>query len=72
MAAARQGPGGAAGGDGMASGSSTDSLLVPHLKYQLPSEPHMYVDLVDDEDVQLMFDEARPAPRPPRLRPNLP
>lgn len=30
-----------------------------HLKYQLPSEPRMYVDLVDDEDVQLMFDEVR-------------
>jgi len=62
-------------GDGMASGSSTDSALVPHLKYQLPSEPHMYVDLVDDEDVVLMFDEARPNPKPdtgssclPRLR----
>jgi len=49
-------------GDGMASGSSTDSALVPHLKYQLPSEPHMYVDLVDDEDVVLMFDEARSDP----------
>ncbi|KAK9835331.1 hypothetical protein WJX81_003108 [Elliptochloris bilobata] len=56
VAAARQGAGGAAGAD-ILSGSSTDSTLVPHLKYQLPSEPHMYVDLVDDEDVQLMFDE---------------
>lgn len=54
--------GGAAGAEAMASGSSTDSMLVSHLKYQLPSEPHMYVDLVDDEDVQLMFDEVRAVP----------
>ncbi|KAK9903274.1 hypothetical protein WJX75_001673 [Coccomyxa subellipsoidea] len=27
------------------------------LKYQLPSDPTVYVDLLDDEDVQLMFDE---------------
>ena len=30
---------------------------VPHLKYQLPSQLNMYLDLVDDEDVALMFDE---------------
>ena len=29
----------------------------PSLKYQLPSEPNVYVDLVDDEDTQLMFDD---------------
>lgn len=29
----------------------------PSLRFQLPSEPNTYVDLVDDEDVQLMFDE---------------
>ena len=29
------------------------------LKYQLPSEPNVYVDLLDDEDVSLMFDEVR-------------
>jgi hypothetical protein len=28
------------------------------LKYQLPSDPTVYVDLLDDEDVQLMFDEV--------------
>lgn len=33
------------------------SLQSPSIKYQLPSEPHVYVDLVDDEDTQLMFDE---------------
>ena len=26
-------------------------------KYQLPGSNNMYVDLVDDEDVKLMFDE---------------
>lgn len=26
-------------------------------KYQLPGSTNMYVDLVDDEDVKLMFDE---------------
>lgn len=30
---------------------------LPSLKYQLPSEPNVYVDLVDDEDTQLMFDD---------------
>lgn len=29
-----------------------------NLKYQLPSDPTVYVDLLDDEDVQLMFDEV--------------
>lgn len=29
----------------------------PSLRFQLPSEPNTYVDLVDDEDVKLMFDE---------------
>ena len=29
----------------------------PSIKYQLPSEPNVYVDLLDDEDAQLMFDE---------------
>ena len=28
------------------------------LKYQLPSDPSVYVDLLDDEDVRLMFDEV--------------
>ena len=32
---------------------------VMFLKYQLPSEPSVYVDLLDDEDVSLMFDEVR-------------
>lgn len=27
------------------------------MKYQLPAEQNVYVDLVDDEDTQLMFDE---------------
>lgn len=27
------------------------------LKYQLPSNPNVYVDVVDDEDVSLMLDE---------------
>ena len=30
---------------------------MPSIKYRLPSEPTMYVDLMDDEDTQLMFDE---------------
>ena len=30
------------------------------LKYQLPSDPSVYVDLFNDEDVHLMFDEVRP------------
>ena len=34
---------------------------VPALKYQLPSSPEVYVDLVDDEDVALMIDEWREA-----------
>ena len=34
-----------------------DALQSPSLKYQLPSEPNVYVDLVDDEDTQLMFDD---------------
>ena len=62
MAVARGAVAASGAGEGMASGSSTDSALVPHLKYQLPSEPHMYVDLVDDEDVVLMFDEVQPNP----------
>jgi hypothetical protein len=33
-----------------------------YLKYQLPSDPSVYVDLLDDEDVQLMFDEVRLRP----------
>lgn len=32
------------------------------LKYQLPSDPSVYVDLLDDEDVRLMFDEVRAPP----------
>ena len=32
-------------------------LQGPSLRFQLPSEPNTYVDLVDDEDVTLMFDE---------------
>ncbi len=34
---------------------------MPALKYQLPSSPDVYVDLVDDEDVALMIDEWREA-----------
>ena len=34
------------------------TLQVMFLKYQLPSEPSVYVDLLDDEDVSLMFDEV--------------
>ena len=34
------------------------------LKYQLPSEPNVYVDLLDDEDVSLMFDEVGTSPPP--------
>ena len=32
-------------------------VQVPSLKYQLPTEPNVYVDLVDDTDTELMFDE---------------
>ena len=32
-------------------------LQGPQLRFQLPNERNTYVDLVDDEDVQLMFDE---------------
>lgn len=31
------------------------------LKYQLPSDPSVYVDVVDDEDVSLMLDEWQEA-----------
>jgi len=31
------------------------------LKYQLPSDPSLYVDVVDDEDVAMMLDEWREA-----------
>ena len=34
---------------------------MPALKYQLPSSPAVYVDVVDDEDVALMIDEWREA-----------
>ena len=34
------------------------TLQIMFLKYQLPSEPSVYVDLLDDEDVSLMFDEV--------------
>lgn len=34
---------------------------MPALKYQLPSSPEVYVDVVDDEDVALMIDEWREA-----------
>ena len=34
---------------------------MPALKYQLPSTPNVYVDVVDDEDVQLMLEEWREA-----------
>lgn len=44
------------------------------LKYQLPSDPSVYVDVVDDEDVALMLDEwheaaaaAGPSSNPYRL-----
>lgn len=32
-------------------------LQMSNTKYQLPGSTNMYVDLVDDEDVKLMFDE---------------
>jgi hypothetical protein len=32
-------------------------VQLPVVKYQLPSEANMYVDLRDDEDVNMMFDE---------------
>ena len=35
------------------------TLQMMFLKYQLPSEPNVYVDLLDDEDVSLMFDEVQ-------------
>ena len=38
------------------------ALQMMFLKYQLPSEPNVYVDLLDDEDVSLMFDEVRTSP----------
>ena len=38
------------------------ALQMMFLKYQLPSEPNVYVDLLDDEDVSLMFDEVCIAP----------
>lgn len=31
--------------------------FLPLLKYRLPSDPSVWVDLIDDEDVALMFDE---------------
>ena len=34
-----------------------DSVQAPSLRYQLPSDPNVYVDLVDTEDVKMMFDE---------------
>ena len=34
---------------------------MPSLKYQLPSSPEVYVDVMDDEDVQLMLEEWREA-----------
>lgn len=33
------------------------ALQISNTKYQLPGSNNMYVDLVDDEDVKLMFDE---------------
>ncbi|KAK9790346.1 hypothetical protein WJX73_008358 [Symbiochloris irregularis] len=39
------------------SDKSDGQQAAPSLRFQLPSEPNTYVDLVDDEDVQLMFDE---------------
>lgn len=33
------------------------AVQVANLKYQLPGSNNLYVDLVDDEDVKLMFDE---------------
>ena len=38
------------------------ALQMMYLKYQLPSEPNVYVDLLDDEDVSLMFDEVHISP----------
>lgn len=32
-------------------------LQEPYLKYRLPGDPDVTVDLIDDEDVKLMFDE---------------
>ena len=43
------------------------------LRYQLPSDPSLFVDIMDDEDVKLMFEEhaelrARQGPSAPKLR----
>lgn len=32
-------------------------LQISNTKYQLPGNNNLYVDLIDDEDVKLMFDE---------------
>lgn len=37
--------------------SGRSALVPPQVKYRLPSDPTVWVDVVDDEDVQLMFDE---------------
>lgn len=34
-----------------------EMLQSPSLKYQLPTDTNVYVDLLDDVDTQLMFDE---------------
>jgi hypothetical protein len=40
---------------------SREIFQVAAMKYQLPSDPDVYVDVVDDEDVSLMLDEWREA-----------
>ena len=40
-----------------ATGADSRPAQGPQLRFQLPNERNMYVDLVDEEDVQLMFDE---------------
>lgn len=65
LIAARQG----AATDAVAQSSRVHCIL----RYQLPSDPSLFVDVVDDEDVKLMFEEhaeirARQGPVAPKLR----
>lgn len=41
--------------------SELTSEYNPTLKYRLPSDPNVWVDLVDDDDVEYMFDEWQEA-----------
>ncbi|PRW58530.1 alternative oxidase [Chlorella sorokiniana] len=51
-------PLGCAGGGGSDSASdAAPRTFAPQLKYRLPSDPSVWCDLLDDEDVTLMWDE---------------